>query len=59
MAIKMKTYKLTLEDKNGNELKEIIAEFVNKKEAIEYAKTFKATCMINDLKKIVVKNFNF
>ena len=51
----MKTYKLTLEDKNGNELKEIIADFKNKKEAIEYAKTFKYTCMINDLKKIVVK----
>jgi len=29
----MKTYKLTLEDKNGNELKEIIADFKNKKEA--------------------------
>lgn len=55
----MKTYKIILEDKNGNELKEIIADFKNKKDAIEYAKTFKATCMINDLKKITVKNFNF
>jgi hypothetical protein len=53
----MKTYKLTLEDKNGNELKEIIADFKNKKEAIEYAKTFKYTCMINDLKKIVVRTY--
>ena len=55
----MKTYKLTLEDKNGNELKEIIADFKNKKEAIEYAKTFKYSLWVrlcfNDLKKIVVK----
>lgn len=51
----MKTFKLIHEDKNGNELKTIVKNFVNKKEALNYAKLIKSNSQLNDLKKIIVK----
>lgn len=53
----MKTFKLIHEDKSGNELKTTVKNFVNKKEALKYAKIIKANSQLNDLKKIIVKTF--
>jgi hypothetical protein len=53
----MKTFKLIYEDRSGNELKTIVEIFNNKKEAQQFAKKLQAECMLNDLKKIIVKTF--
>lgn len=55
----MKIYKLSLEDKEKNELQGCFITAKNKIDALKIAEKVKATSLINDLHKIVTTIYKF